>query len=446
MNGELYDFAIERLGEYRYKSPMKLSHIDGDYIANFVEDSERIVYDRSLRAWKKYISEGVEPPSFEAAGPRDAIYFDPVRTKAAIVTCGGLCPGLNDVIRGLVLSLHHHYGVPAIYGIPFGYLGLVERSKLAPMPLTPDLVENWPMQGGTALGSSRGPQPIGEMADYMAARGINILFAVGGDGTQRGALALSQEIKKRGLDIAVVGVPKTIDNDIAYLEKSFGFESAYSVAAEVLQSAHAEAKGTLNGIAIVKLMGRQSGFLAAMASVASGEANFTLIPEAPFDLDPPNGFLAELEKRILRRPHAVVVVAEGAGQKFLQDQLSTMGKDASGNVKLADIGVYLHERVEAYFKERNIPVSVKYIDPSYIVRSLKALPSDRMFCLRLAQNAVHAAMSGRTAMIVGYWNSAFTHVPMAAAVSCRKVLDTEDDLWLSVMQTTGRMKPMINPA
>lgn len=447
MNGcQDADFTISRLGKARFKSPLELSHVDGDFVANFVEDDERILYDNTLLALTRYKTEERQPASFEAAGPRDRIFFNPSGVKAAIVTCGGLCPGLNDVIRGIVLSLNYHYGVHQVYGIQYGYKGLVERSMLPPIHLTPKLVEDIPSRGGTFLGSSRGPQEPSEMVDFMAKNGFNILFTIGGDGTQRGSLAVRDEIRKRGLDISVIGIPKTIDNDVQFVEKSFGFETAFSKGSDVLMCAHAEATGAENCIAIVKLMGRQSGFLAATAALASGEANFVLIPEVPFDLDPPDGFLPALEERILKRKHALVVVAEGAGQKLMDEQAGSDKKDASGNIKLKDIGVFLKEEVGNYFAEREIPVTIKYIDPSYIVRSLPATPSDSMYCLQLAHNAVHAAMSGRTGMLVGYWHSAFTHVPIEAAVSKRKMLDTEGDLWLSVLQTSGQPRRMFNIA
>ncbi len=440
----LPDFRIRRLGSSSIQSPMKLSHVQDDLIANFVQDDERILYDNSLAAIRNCLNAGIEPPSFELAGPRDRIFFDPHDVTAAIVTCGGLCPGLNDVIQGLVQSLYFHYGVKKVLGIPYGYKGLVEQSRLPLIPLTPDSVQEIHTRGGTLLGSSRGPQPIDAMIDYLVKNRINLLFTIGGDGTQRGALALTEEIRKRNLTISVVGVPKTIDNDVMYIDRSFGFETAYSVATDVLLSAHAEAYGAYNGVTLVKLMGRESGFLAANASVASGEVNFTLIPEVPFDLDPPNGFLAALERRLLKRHHAVVVVAEGAGQNLLSSPASQGEKDASGNLKLGDIGTYLHGRMKDHLNERGIAAEVRYIDPSYIVRSLKAIPSDRMFCLRLAHGAVHAAMSGRTGLIVGHWNSAFTYIPIEAAVSQRKRLDPESDLWLSVLESTGQPTRMIN--
>ncbi|MGC9329103.1 MAG: ATP-dependent 6-phosphofructokinase, partial [Candidatus Hinthialibacter sp.] len=349
-----------------------------------------------------------------------------------------------DVIQGIVQSLFFHYGVKRILGIQYGYRGMVESSHLEPILLTPKMVAEIHTRGGTMLGTSRGPQSIEEMLQFLVDREIQILFTIGGDGTQQGALALCKEIQKRGLNISVVAVPKTIDNDVRYVDKSFGFETAYSVAARVLLSAHAEALGAYNGVTIVKLMGRHSGMLSAHATVACGDANFCLIPEVPFDLDPPHGFLTALEKRLLQRHHAVVVVAEGAGQELMHRDYSYPQTDASGNMILGDIGVFLYDETKAYFKQRDLHAEVRYIDPSYYVRSLPAIPSDRMYCLRLAHDAVHAAMSGRTGMVVGYWNSSYIHIPIEEAVSKRKQLDPESDLWLSVLESTGQPNRMIN--
>ncbi len=423
---------------------MHLSHEDGDYISNFIDDRKRISQYDDLDTLKSYYDQGIDPPSFEAAGPRDTIFFNPKQTRAAIVTCGGLCPGINDVIRGIVLSLTYNYNVREIFGIRYGYKGLVERHGIEPKRLTPEVVDHITSLGGTILGSSRGPQDVGEMVDYMVKHGINLLFTIGGDGTQRGSLAIANEVEKRGLHIAVVGIPKTIDNDISYIQRTFGFETAFSVASEILNNAHAEAKGANNGVCMVKLMGRHSGFLAATAAVSSGEVNICLIPEVPFDLGPPNGFLAALEKRVLRRRHAVVVVAEGAGQEHLDlnDENKT---DKSGNVVLGDIGTFLVDKAKKHFVERKIDASVRYIDPSYIVRSGPATPNDSMYCLRLAHNAVHAAMTGRTAMVVGFWHNFFTHIPIEAAVSRRKTVNPEGDLWLSVMETADQPHNMRNP-
>ncbi len=436
-------FEVQRLGEAQIPSPLDLSTEHGDMIADYAEDNERVLLHTSLRSWREYTKKGVEPPSMEIAGPRQKVYFDPKSTCAAIVTCGGLCPGLNDVIQGLVMALYYHYGVRRIHGIRYGYYGLVDYYGEVPLALTPHEVATIDTMGGSILGTSRGSQNVVDMVDFLGRRGINILFTVGGDGTQRGALAIAEEVKRRSLDIAVIGVPKTIDNDLSYIERTFGFETAFSVATEVLHGAHMEAYGALNGICIVKLMGRHSGFLATMATIASGEVNFLLVPEVPFHLEGENGFLVSLERRILKRKHALVVVAEGAGQDILADQVEKLGKDASGNIRLADIGVYLKERVNEYFQQKDIPVVTRYIDPSYYVRSLPAVPTDKVFCQQLARNAVHAAMSGRTGMLVGLWNDKFTHLPIEAAVSKSKVVDTDGPLWLAAIESTGQPLRMI---
>jgi len=436
-------FDVQHLGSAEIPSPLKLSTEHGDMIADYAEDNERVLLHTSLRAWREYTEKGIEPPSMEVAGPREKIYFDPKSTCAAIVTCGGLCPGLNDVIKGLVMALYYHYGVRRILGIRYGYYGLVDYHGEVPLALTPEEVATIDTMGGSILGNSRGNQNVVDMVDFLVRRGINILFTVGGDGTQRGALAITEEVKRRSLDIAVIGVPKTIDNDLAYVQRTFGFETAFSVATEVLAGAHTEAIGALNGVCIVKLMGRHSGFLATMATIASGEVNFLLVPEVPFRLEGENGFLSCLERRILKRKHALIAVAEGAGQDLLADEVEKLGKDASGNIRLADIGEYLHQHVTDYFKRRDIPAVVRFIDPSYYVRSLPAVPTDKVFCQQLARNAVHAAMAGRTGVLVGLWNDKFTHVPIEAAVSKSKVVDTDGPLWLAAMESTGQETKMI---
>lgn len=380
----------------------------------------------------------------EVAGPREFIYFDPPSSCAAIVTCGGLCPGLNDVIRGLVMSLYYDYGVRKISGVRYGYYGMIAHHGEVPVPLTPEKVESIDALGGSILGSSRGHEDVLEWVDFLVRRKINILFTVGGDGTQRGGLAITEEAERRSWPISVVGVPKTIDNDIGCVERTFGFETAFSVAKDVVAGAHVEAVGALNGICIVKLMGRHSGFLATMATIASGDVNFLLIPEVPFELDGEKGFLAALERRIRKRRHALIVVAEGTGQDLLAEEVKQLGRDASGNVRLADIGQYLRRRVEDHFTSRSIPVRVRYIDPSYYVRSLPAVPTDKVFCQRLARNAVHAAMSGRTAILVGLWNGRFTHVPIETAVSERRQIDPDGSLWLAAMRSTGQPTRMAN--
>ncbi|MEM8931711.1 MAG: ATP-dependent 6-phosphofructokinase, partial [Acidobacteriota bacterium] len=295
--------------------------------------------------------------------------------------------------------------------------------------------------GGSILGSSRGPRDVDAMVDHLEALGIRILFTIGGDGTLRGASAIADTIRSRGLDIAVVGIPKTIDNDIACIERSFGFATAVDEARQALVGAHAEARGAWNGIGLVKLMGRHSGFITAHASLANSDVNFCLVPEVPFTLDGSGGFLDALEHRLLDRHHAVVVVAEGAAQDILQDP-AHVTHDASGNVKLQDVGPFLKRKIRQHLDARGIDHTVKYIDPSYIVRSMPASSIDAEYCLQLGQHAVHAAMAGRTDMVVGYWNRHFTHVPIDVAVARRKRLDPAGGTWQRVLEATGQPTSM----
>ena len=441
---DLPDFTIETLGPAQYESPLKKHMDDKMCKKGFVNDSERIVYDAGINKIKNFISQKIDPPSMEVAGPRQKIYFKPSNTRAAIVTCGGLCPGLNDVIRALFMEMHYRYQVREVLGIRFGFSGLVPRVGLPPIKLIPGMLENIHREGGSFLGSSRGPQKSEEIVDFLEREQINILFSIGGDGTQRGALAIAEEIAHRKLKIGVIGIPKTIDNDIAYVERSFGFKTAVSIANDVLKTGHEEARGAFNGVAVVKLMGRNSGFIAAMAAIANGDANFVLVPEVPFDMDGKKGFLKALETRLLDRRHALVVVAEGAGQDIVSGSVSEKKVDASGNVKFGDIGIYLRDRISETFSSGWNAATVKYIDPSYIIRSSPANSDDSIFCNQIARNAVHAAMSGRTKMVLSIWNNIFTHVPMATVISGRKQLDPFGPEWLSVLETTGQPASMKN--
>ncbi|MCU0574142.1 MAG: ATP-dependent 6-phosphofructokinase [Syntrophobacteraceae bacterium] len=418
------DFSISTLGECRIPSPMTNGHT--------ISDRDHVLYHNHLEKIEEHLRAGQSPPFFEKAGPREKIYFDPSKLKCGIVTCGGLCPGLNDVIRAIVMSLYHHYGVRTIFGFRYGYEGLSPRHGHTPVELTPGLVAGIHDQGGTILGSSRGPQEVPEMVDTLERMNVGILFAIGGDGTLRGAQAISEEIGKRGLKIAVIGVPKTIDNDISCLQRSFGFETAVTEAGTAITSAHTEALGARNGVGLVKLMGRESGFIAAYAALAYNDVNFCLVPEIPFTLE---GFLDALEKRLERKGHAVIVVGEGAGQDLMQ---GTQERDASGNVRFGDIGVFLRDRIIAHYRGLGKDMTLKYIDPSYIIRSVPANAHDSAFCLLLGHNAVHAGMSGRTNMVVGDWGGEFTHVPIPMAVSRRKKIDPGGRLWSIVLASTGQ--------
>ncbi|HVZ75633.1 MAG TPA: ATP-dependent 6-phosphofructokinase [Polyangia bacterium] len=434
---EASDLVIKTLGACRQPSPLgarfdaAVMHRVGEADRVLLEDQRSVLAERAASA--------SEAPSFELAGPRDKIFFDPLAVRAGIVTCGGLCPGLNNVIRGLVLELRHAYGVRDIFGFRYGFEGLTKRG-LPPLRLQPELVADIHQQGGTMLGTSRGGQDPAEMVDTLISLGVRVLFVVGGDGTLRGAMKLVAEIERRGAAIAVVGIPKTIDNDIHFIDRSFGFESAFAAAVEVIRSAHTEAKGARNGVGLVKLMGRHSGFIACHAALASTDVNFVLIPEVRLALDGERGFLAALERRLAERAHAVVVVAEGAGQELCAE-LGPGGvpqTDASGNVRLGDIGHVLRDRITQHFAKKGTELTLKYIDPSYQIRSVPASPGDSVFCWNMARNAVHAAMAGNTEMLIGRWHGRFVHVPLPLATRFRREVDVAEDLWMSVIESTGQ--------
>ena len=439
-----FDFTVETLGPCKIPSPIQLSKNRGDRMANFVTDNEFIYYNIASYEYdqNKDFKEQCEKNKMEKAGPRENIYFNPAHVNAGICTCGGLCPGLNDVIRAVVRCLYTRYGVRRIRGIRFGFKGFFPENNFDTIDLTPAVVDEIHKTGGSFLGTSRGGgDRIIDIVDAVEALNMNMLFIVGGDGTQRGALEVAEEIEKRGLKISVIGIPKTVDNDLLFIQRSFGFDTAVMKATEAVAAAHMEAHSHINGIGLIKLMGRESGFIAASTALACHEANFCLIPEVPFDLDGERGFLKALEDRLQSRHHAVVIVAEGAGQELLQ---ASGECDASGNTKLADIGVFLKDKITEYFKERKIHINLKYIDPSYQIRSSQTSASDSIYCERLGNNAVHAAMAGKTKIVIGLVHDKYVHIPTRLVVAKRNKVDPEGSLWRDVIDATGQPTVMKN--
>jgi 6-phosphofructokinase 1 len=424
--------AIDTLGAPRHASPLCTR------AEAFADEDDRVLVVSTMAEIAPYLSRREPPPSFEPAGPRERIFFDPTTLACGIVTCGGLCPGLNDVVRSIVLRLHYAYGVRRILGFRYGYTGLVPRHGYAPVDLTPAAVEAIHEQGGTLLGSSRGPQDLGEMVESLVGHGIGVLFVLGGDGGLAGASAIAAEIRRRGLEIGVIGLPKTIDNDLRWTSRSFGFATAVEEARKTIRAAHVEARAAANGIGLVKLMGRHAGFIAAHATLASSDVNFCLVPEVPLMLDGAGGFLDALERRLREKSHAVVVVAEGVGQDLLRASAGVPARDPSGNVKLADIGPFLRDAIERHFAERRIPIAIRYFDPSYSIRSQPTNATDAQYCLALGQHAVHAGLAGRTDMVVGYWNGSFVHVPIPLVTAGRRQLDPDGEEWQRVLESTGQ--------
>ncbi len=428
------ELRVGTLGEPRFPSPLDLPLEGPEATGSFVPEGTRVRYSVEVEPGEDGTSDP-DPVLMEKAGPRRRIFFDPAATTAAIVTCGGLCPGTNTVIRSLFYELHHRYGVRRVLGIRYGFRGLTPEGE-PPIEMAPAFVRNIQAFGGTMLGSSRGHQDPSVMVDTLERHGVGVLFAIGGDGTQRGVHAIAVEALRRGLALGVVGVPKTIDNDIPFVYRSFGFSTALDKAREVIQGAHTEALGAPRGVGLVKLMGRHAGFIAAGAALASQEVNFVLIPEVPFDLEGERGFLAMLERRLDDRGHAVVVVAEGAGQHLFGDR--PIERDASENVKLHDIGPFLRRKIEEHFTRQRKEVHVKYFDPSYLVRSVPATSDDRLHCDALARHAAHAGMAGKTDVMVGVWHNVYIQVPIPAVNGRTKSLSPQGGVWMAVLEATGQ--------
>jgi 6-phosphofructokinase 1 len=425
---------IKNLGPCEFRSPLQTA---SSLEIKFRSDDERVLLEHRVNINAPPINpKDKSVQSFEVAGPREKLFFDPVRTTAGIVTCGGLCPGLNDIIKGLVTQLWTRYGVTKIFGFRYGYQGLVQTNGHSPITFKPESVKQIHLLGGSILGSSRGNQPVGAMVDTLEEMGVDILFVIGGDGSLKGAQAITDEIERRGLKKAVVGIPKTIDNDIQFLDKSFGFETAFAEAVKVVRAAHAESLGAPNGIGLVRLMGRESGFISCYAALADGNVDFVLIPEVDFKLEGACGLLEAIRYKIARKKSAVIVVAEGAGQELMEGYEEI---DASGNKRPKDIGIFLRDKITGFFKDRKIDLTLKYIDPSYAIRSVPANAQDNFFCQHLAQHAVHAAMAGKTGMLVGRWHSSYVHVPIPFVTTIgRNKVDPHGELWRAVLESTNQ--------
>ncbi|XP_031263080.1 ATP-dependent 6-phosphofructokinase 3-like isoform X1 [Pistacia vera] len=374
---------------------------------------------------------------FRRAGPRQKVYFESDEVHACIVTCGGLCPGLNTVIREIVCGLYHMYGVKKVLGIDGGYRGFYAKNTI---PLTPKVVNDIHKRGGTVLGTSRGGHDTAKIVDSIQDRGINQVYIIGGDGTLKGASVIYEEVRKRGLKVAVVGIPKTIDNDIPVIDRSFGFDTAVEEAQRAINAAHVEAESIENGIGVVKLMGRYSGFIAMYATLASRDVECCLIPESPFYLEGEGGLFEYIEKRVKEDGHMVIVIAEGAGQDLVSESTSSMSQqDASGNKALQDVGLWISQKIKDHFsKQKKMVINLKYIDPTYMIRAIRSNASDNVYCTLLAQSAVHGAMAGYTGYTSGLVNGRQTYIPFYRINEKQNKVVITDRMWARLLSSTNQ--------
>ncbi|KAK6772994.1 hypothetical protein RDI58_028232 [Solanum bulbocastanum] len=398
----------------------------------------RILYFATLGVQVVVHKDSPRGVHFRRAGPRQKVYFSSDDVRACIVTCGGLCPGLNTVIREIVHSLDYMYGVSKVFGIDGGYRGFYSKNIIT---LTPKTVNDIHKRGGTILGSSRGGHDTTKIVDSIQDRGINQVYIIGGDGTQKGAAVIYEEIRRRGLKVIVAGIPKTIDNDIPVIDKSFGFDTAVEEAQRAINAAHVEAESAENGIGVVKLMGRYSGFIAMYATLASRDVDLCLIPESPFYLEGDGGLFEYIEKRLKENGHMVIVIAEGAGQELLAEENAHAKKeqDASGNKLLQDVGLWISQKIRDHFaKKTKMPITLKYIDPTYMIRAVPSNASDNVYCTLLAQSCVHGAMAGYTGFTSGLVNGRQTYIPFNRITEKQNMVVITDRMWARLLSSTNQ--------
>ncbi|KAG0577167.1 hypothetical protein KC19_5G135900 [Ceratodon purpureus] len=399
----------------------------------FVEDTDVVAKDVVVN-----IDTAGHGVHFRRAGPRQKIYFKPENVRACIVTCGGLCPGINTVIREIVCGLWTQYGVREIFGIEGGYKGFYSRNTIS---LNPKVVSDIHKRGGTILKCSRGGHDTQKIVDAIQDREFDQIYIIGGDGTHKGANVIHEECKKRGLKVAVACIPKTIDNDVDIIDKSFGFDTAVEEAQRAINAAHVEAQSAHNGIGLVKLMGRYSGYIAMYATLASRDVDCCLIPEVPFYLHGPGGLIEYVRSRVRENGHMVIVVAEGAGQELLAESMGSLHNhnDASGNRLLLDVGLWLQANLKEHFdKELKEPLNLKYIDPTYMIRAIPSNASDNVYCTLLAHSAIHGAMAGYCGFTVGPVNVRHCYIPIPRVIAKSRNVVVADRMWARLMSSTNQ--------
>ncbi|ERN19125.1 hypothetical protein AMTRI_Chr10g7890 [Amborella trichopoda] len=384
-----------------------------------------------------YSGENSAGDLYTCAGPRTDICFDPKNVKAAIVTCGGLCPGLNTVIRELVVGLWDLYGVREIFGVMSGYRGFCTCELLR---LNPKTGHDWHKRGGTVLQTSRGGFDLERIVHSIEANGFNQVYIIGGDGTMRGAVKIYNEVCRRKLNISIAGIPKTVDNDVGIIDRSFGFQTAVEIAQQAINAAHVEAESAVNGIGLVKLMGRSTGHIALHATLSSRDVDCCLIPENDFYLEGKGGLFEFLDQRLKDNGHFVLVVAEGAGQNLIpRTEEQKEERDESGNPVFLDVGNWLKSELKSWWaRDHKGLFTVKYIDPTYMIRAVPANATDNLYCTLLAHSSIHGAMAGFTGFVTGPINGHYAYIPVDEVARAKNLVNTRDHKWAWVRSVTNQ--------
>ena len=426
------DLAIARLGERTIDTPLRDLLGGREESVHYVTETDRVLLDDTLGvAKRRSAGTPAELPAFNPGGPREKLYFEPSTVTAAIVTCGGLCPGLNNVVRALVLQLANAYGVKSILGFRNGYSGLTDTS--APLALTPELVRDIHNRGGTILGTSRGGQEPAAMVDTLARHRVDMLFVIGGDGSLRGAQKIAAKpppatAARRGGHPEDHRQRHSVDRPELRLPDRVRPRRRVDPRRAHRGRVHRRRRGTGQADGPAQRLHRLLCDTRQPRSRLRPDPRSLLparqLPALPAQARRSAGARSRGRRRG-RRAGAVPRSAE---------------TDASGNARLGDIGALLRERVTAHFAQHGTPLSLRYVDPGYAIRSVPANAFDAVYCARLAQAAVHAGMAGFTSMVVARWHGRFIHLPIALATATRNQVDPHGDLWMSVLEATGQPK------
>ncbi len=333
-----------------------------------------------------------------------------MKKMVAILTGGGDCPGINPVIRAIVRkALKEDYEV---VGIKNGWKGLIEKDILA---LDIDSVSGILPKGGTILGTSRtnpykNEEDVQRVKENFQSLKINALIAIGGEDTLR----VAYKLYKEGLNI--VGIPKTIDNDLSATDKTFGFDTAVNIATEAIDRIHTTAESH-HRVMVVEVMGRHSGWIGLEAGIAGG-ADAILLPEFPVDIEEICNLIKRRHDR--GKTFSIVVVAEGAKFKKGKEALQEKKLDAFGHVRLGGIGQILGKKIE---QRTGFETRVTVL--GHIQRGGIPTAYDRVLGTRYGVKAMELVMEGKFGQMASLQGNKIVSVPLEEAIGTIKTVPSD---------------------